>query len=593
MTTVSGAWSQARQVASAATVTILTDGVADTSGLAAQAINELAEALGRAGKLRVLPIAGLGAVNNVRELLYLPGIDFAILNSDIFSYLDLTRQFPEGRRRIRHVVQLHDQLVLLLARKKFKSVQELEGRRVLTMAAGGGGNVTAATVFGLQGIPIKLETLQPGQTLDDARLADVDAVLLLSGEYGRAKLGELTRQEFHVLALPLTPALQKAYRAAAIEEADLANRLDFGKPEGGKIATLAVGTSLASFDWSATNFRYKNVAAFIQATYAALPALRKQQSSAWHQAAVEALPPGWTRYAAARPRDVLSAAQLGELAPRERPKLVAAAPPPTAAPKEAPVAKRAMNVLAAARPPLADERLADGGIVGSLLRKSIALGSSPPGSAPEIRVQWTRALPPPIESVLDDRVIDLSFPIEAPDCERPNDLTQTSAVLCDQALFSDPILHVVIGLFRLASNPFPFDSDDRIFGKTLCLPQDRDASILNAAGRNWLADKRVTLLRQPSLVDCLSAVQRQEADALVASDLEARFVINQLGLASLFAMAERPLATHTVHAVVARTHARAGELIESVNSGLRRLKQTEAYASVMREHLSQMWRERP
>ncbi|MFX8351069.1 hypothetical protein ABTL64_19335, partial [Acinetobacter baumannii] len=89
----------------------------------------------------------------------------------------------------------------------------------------------------------------------------------------------------------------------------------------------------------------------------------------------------------------------------------------------------------------------------------------------------------------------------------------------------------------------------------------------------------------PSLVDCLSAVQRQEADALVASDLETGYVLGQLGLTSLFVMAERPLATHTVHAVVARTHPRGGEIIEALNSGLRRLKQTEAYARVMRDHL--------
>ena len=77
-------------------VTILTDGIAEPNGSATRAINELAKEI---GNIRILPIAGHGAVSNVRDLLRLKGVDFAVLNSDILPFLEQTRQYPNARFR--------------------------------------------------------------------------------------------------------------------------------------------------------------------------------------------------------------------------------------------------------------------------------------------------------------------------------------------------------------------------------------------------------------------------------------------------------------------------------------------------------------
>jgi len=121
------------------------------------------------------------------------------------------------------------------------------------------------------------------------------------------------------------------------------------------------------------------------------------------------------------------------------------------------------------------------------------------------------------------------------------------------------------------------------------VPQDRDVTALNENGRNWLSGKRVAALRQPTLVDCISAVQKGEADAFIANDLEARYTIGRLGLGSLFRMAERPLATRGVHAIVSKEHAHASQLIDAVNRGLKQLKQGDAYAAILRQHLMRLW----
>ena len=69
------------------------------------------------------------------------------------------------------------------------------------------------------------------------------------------------------------------------------------------------------------------------------------------------------------------------------------------------------------------------------------------GSAPESTVRWTKDVLTADD--INDAAVDFSLPVETANCDRPNELTQTSAVLCDNAVYSDPIFQVVLRLFTL------------------------------------------------------------------------------------------------------------------------------------------------
>jgi TRAP-type uncharacterized transport system substrate-binding protein len=573
-----------REMVGVGTVTILTDGVAEPRSQGAQAVNELAGRLGQVGKMRVLPIAGRGAAANVRDLLYLRGIDLAILNSDVLAFLDETRQYPDARRRIRYVAHLLDQQVYLFVRKEFDALEDLRGRKLVVLSAGGGSYTTAFTLFGLQKIEITLEALGVDAVLDDAALGKVDGALLLSGELGRLRLTARMGQEFRLLPIPMTQVLRKAYLSATVEADEIATLAGAAKLE-----TIAVSTLLAVFDWAPSHSRYSNVVNFITTFFAAIPQLRKESSAAiWWQLDINAHPPGWRRYAAADPARVLHPAQLAELAAIERPRPHATLPQP-AGPAPTVGQKPKFTLLATGRAPLADERLPDGGLITALLSTSLTKSLEVDAAPAEMDLRWAKPPLVAIQSLLADPSIDISFPWESADCERPNDLVQASAVLCDNALFTDPILQVVIGLFIPSDRAFRFDTDQSIFGKTICVPNDRDVSTLNANGRNWLSDKRVAVVRQPTLLECASIVQQREADAFIANDLEGQYLLGRLGLGQLFGMAERPLGTRGVHAIVSRDHAQASALVTAVNRGLKELKQTETYATIVRQHLMRLW----
>jgi polar amino acid transport system substrate-binding protein len=210
------------------------------------------------------------------------------------------------------------------------------------------------------------------------------------------------------------------------------------------------------------------------------------------------------------------------------------------------------------------------------------------GGRSEVEMSWTSTLPT-IERLQNESAIDLSLPWETADCEQPNDLAQASAMLCDDVFYSEPVFQLVIGLFAPADGSFNFNTDESIFGKSICVPLDRDASVLNGDGRKWLSERRISMIRRPTLLDCISLVQQREADAFVASDLEGRYTLGQLGLSQLFKMMERPLGTRGVHVIVPKDRPQAEALIGAVNQGLKQLKQSDAYASIIRQHLTELW----
>jgi hypothetical protein len=240
-----------------------------------------------------------------------------------------------------------------------------------------------------------------------------------------------------------------------------------------------------------------------------------------------------------------------------------------------------VRILAVGTPPLAEEQMPDGGVVLALVGAS--LGRAAPGAAPETSVKWTSETLTP--ELLKDPSVDLALPVENADCDRPNNLTQSTAALCDSAEFSEPILQVVLVLFTSSSSTFKFDTDQSIFGKSICLSRDHDLSALNGNGRNWASYKRVTVIRRATLLDCVAAVQANDADTFLATDLEGTHLLRRLGLAPFFTMLPRPLATSSIHAVVAREHARAPALIAALNNGLKKLREGDVYANIVQKHL--------
>jgi uncharacterized protein len=560
-------------------VSVLTDAIANPESRGTRAINQLAAYANRAANARVLPMSGHGGATNVRDLLYLRGVDFAVVNSDVLAFLDLNGQYPDARKYLRYVTSLFDQKVFLLVRSDINAIEDLRGRRLVVLGADGPSYVTAKALFGLRKIDVAVDDVDSA-VLDDALLDRFDGALLLSDDLARVRLGAPEREAYHLVPIPMTSGLRNTYRSAVIRAEETAG---FAKTN---IETVAVSALLVVFNWTPSRGRYANVTKFITVLFRNLKGLREAPGSVWRQADIAAQNPGWVRFPAVLPNKVLTPAQLAELAAVERPTIALA--PVSAAGEPGSQAIRHLKVLAVDRAPLADRHLPDGGLIAALLNASLRMTGKHDAGRPEIDVNWTSTLPM-MEFLQNESTVDLSLPWESVDCEQPNDVAHASAMLCDDVLYSDPLLQLVIGLFTVSDSGFDFDTDDSILGKTICVPSDRDDSVLNGDGRKWLSENRISVTRRPTLVDCIGLAQQHEVDAFVASDLEGRYVLGQLGLQPYFKMMVRPLGTRGVHVIVPKDRPQAEDLLNTVNRGLKELKETDAYAAIVRQHLMKLW----
>jgi polar amino acid transport system substrate-binding protein len=202
-----------------------------------------------------------------------------------------------------------------------------------------------------------------------------------------------------------------------------------------------------------------------------------------------------------------------------------------------------------------------------------------------VSLAWTKDRMDQIRAVVSKDAMRLAAPWETPDCDTPQNLSSEHAAICDGALVSEPLFQVPVVFFTKTGSDFEFKDDESVFGKVLCLHSGRDLTDLNRDGRNWAAEEKVTLKRPATLIDCLSMVERGEADALVGSEAESRFAIGRLGLSESFRMAERPLSTRGIHIILTKNRPGAEELLQKLNEAIAELKKSGDYSAIIARHL--------
>src|SRR5467141_1376599 len=92
--------------------------------------NELAEVLDDGDNLRVIPIVTYGAASNLDDLLYLRGVDVAMVQSDVFEYFRTQRKISNLESRVNYILRLPVSEVHMLASADIKTIEDLRGKKV-------------------------------------------------------------------------------------------------------------------------------------------------------------------------------------------------------------------------------------------------------------------------------------------------------------------------------------------------------------------------------------------------------------------------------------------------------------------------------
>ena len=114
---------------------------------------EIARVVNDGGTVHVLPIVTRGPTENVNDLLYLKGVDAAIINSD--SLEEYKSQVPQIQQRITYLLNLFPSELHIFVRPEIRSLSDLVGKKVNFNTQGTAAAYSGPFIFSRLGVDVE------------------------------------------------------------------------------------------------------------------------------------------------------------------------------------------------------------------------------------------------------------------------------------------------------------------------------------------------------------------------------------------------------------------------------------------------------
>src|SRR6266699_442371 len=218
---------------------------------------DIARAVNDSGATHVLPIVTRGPTENVNDLLYLKGIDAAIINSD--SLEEYKSQVPQIRQRMTYLLSLFPSELHIFVRPEIRSLSDLAGKKVNFNTQGTAAAYSGPLIFSRLGVDVEKMFIPHPVALEQLKRGEIAGVVFVTSKPVDAFVKGKWEPGFKFLAVEFGPKFEDYYLSTSLEATDYPNLI----AKGQRIPTIAVPTILASFNWQPSSPRYRRVARFV------------------------------------------------------------------------------------------------------------------------------------------------------------------------------------------------------------------------------------------------------------------------------------------------------------------------------------------
>jgi TRAP-type uncharacterized transport system substrate-binding protein len=218
---------------------------------------EIARVVNDGGAVHVLPIVTRGPTENVNDLLYLRGGDTAIINSD--SLEEYKSQVPQIQQRITYLLSLFPSELHIFVRPEIRSLSDLAGKKVNFNTQGTAAAYSGPLIFSRLGVDVEKMFIPHPVALEQMKRGEIAGVVFVTSKPVDAFVKGKLEEGFKFLPVEYGSKFEDYYLPSYLEQADYPNLV----PKGERIATIAVPTILASFNWRTGSSRYRRVARFV------------------------------------------------------------------------------------------------------------------------------------------------------------------------------------------------------------------------------------------------------------------------------------------------------------------------------------------
>ena len=256
---------------------------------------EIARVVDDGQNLYVLPIVTRGATENLNSLLYLRGVDMAIINADALEEYKI--QVPHLQQRISYILNLFPSELHVFVRPEIQRLQDLAGKKVNFNTQGTAAAYSGPLIFGRLGINVERTFIPHQVALQQMRQGEIAAVVFITSKPVDAFVKGKWDAGFKFLPVEYGNRLEDYYLPATLE----ANEYPGLIPQGERIPTIAVPTALVAFNWPAGSNRYQRVARFVDRLFNGIDKLQSPGfDPKWQAINLAAAVPSLSRFPAAQ-----------------------------------------------------------------------------------------------------------------------------------------------------------------------------------------------------------------------------------------------------------------------------------------------------
>jgi uncharacterized protein len=290
-------------------------------------VDDVAKVIDDGDNLRILPIVGKGGAQNLRDLLYLKGVDLAIISAHSLNEFRNQPGFSNLAERICYVTLLHPEELHIIS-DKVRSIDELTDKVVAF--DGTGSKLAAESLFAPFGIkPKQMLPLNLIDAADKMKKGEVDAVVRIGGKpiSGADKM-QATNTSLRLVEIRYSDALVTNFLPTSFTPDDYPGLFGIEGPQD----TVAIGVVLIAYNWRNDLERARRVEKFTRAFFSKFPDIVASKSShpKWKDVNLRAQLHGWKRCATAqawldsnrpeqKPIAVINAAEARAMAARVAP----------------------------------------------------------------------------------------------------------------------------------------------------------------------------------------------------------------------------------------------------------------------------------
>jgi len=282
-------------------VTVVVSGISCTCARFAEDIRNVVNDLSPDG-VRILPVLGVGGLQNVNDVLFLKNMDMAVVDEDNLRLLKKKDPalYANVEQRVQYITKLYNSEFHVLARNEIRSYDDLKGKKVNFNLKDSQTEVTADAVFGALNIPVLRSYYDNDEALKRLMSGEISAMIILTGA-PQVTMAKVKREDgLHFLPLDQASLpnhdlhdLFATYLPAEITHNLYPNLV----PEGASVPTIANRALLVAYTWPENSPRYKKVAKFVDAFFSKIDQFNNpSRHPKWREVNLSAEMPGWVRF---------------------------------------------------------------------------------------------------------------------------------------------------------------------------------------------------------------------------------------------------------------------------------------------------------